>query len=93
MESPFYLDLLTRGAKVWNERRQQNPTIRPDLIEADLRGGESNEGADRKPPSGPLRPSPNDPQTGAQAHAQADGQVAFTHDEREGERLTWEEGR
>ena len=49
MESPFYLDLLTRGAKVWDERRQQNPTIRPDLIEVDLRGEQSDGSVDARP--------------------------------------------
>lgn len=36
MESLPYLDFLKRGAKVWNEWRQQNPTTKPELIEADL---------------------------------------------------------
>jgi len=30
MESQPYLDFLKRGAKVWNEWREQNPSTRPD---------------------------------------------------------------
>jgi uncharacterized protein YjbI with pentapeptide repeats len=38
MANKEQLDLLKQGVEVWNQWRQENPDIRPDLEEADLRG-------------------------------------------------------
>jgi hypothetical protein len=37
MANPEYIDILKQGAGVWNQWRDENPGIQPDLAEADLR--------------------------------------------------------
>jgi len=37
MANPQHLALIQQGVDVWNEWRQLNPKIRPDLREADLK--------------------------------------------------------
>ncbi|MGH1363290.1 MAG: pentapeptide repeat-containing protein [Calditrichia bacterium] len=36
MANPEHLDILKQGVEVWNKWREENPDVRPDLIEADL---------------------------------------------------------
>ncbi|WP_300000208.1 pentapeptide repeat-containing protein [Anabaena sp. AL09] len=38
MANPEHLAILKQGVGVWNEWREENPDIIPDLTEADLRG-------------------------------------------------------
>jgi hypothetical protein len=38
VEEPSHLDMLKEDVRAWNEWRVQNPSTRPDLTEADLRG-------------------------------------------------------
>ena len=40
MANPEHLAKLKEGVKPWNQWREQNPEIRPDLYEADLRGAD-----------------------------------------------------
>ena len=37
MANPEHLKVLKQGVEVWNRWREQNPEIRPDLTQADLR--------------------------------------------------------
>ena len=37
-QPPEHVQILARGAKVWNEWRSQNPSLIPNLFRADLRG-------------------------------------------------------
>ncbi len=38
MANPEHLAILKQGVKVWNEWREQNRDVRPDLNRADLNG-------------------------------------------------------
>ena len=37
MANPEHLKILKEGAEAWNQWRKENPAVRPDLGEADLR--------------------------------------------------------
>ncbi len=37
MANPKHLNVLKQGVEVWNRWREENPEIRPDLMQADLR--------------------------------------------------------
>jgi hypothetical protein len=39
MADANHLELLLQGAKAWNAWREKEPSVAPDLSEADLRGG------------------------------------------------------
>jgi uncharacterized protein YjbI with pentapeptide repeats len=38
MPNPKHLEILNKGVEVWNKWREDNPDVRPDLIQADLKG-------------------------------------------------------
>ena len=38
MANSDHLAILKKGVEVWNEWREENPLIRPDLVGADIRG-------------------------------------------------------
>lgn len=40
MANPEHLKILKQGVAVWNEWRQDNPQIRPDLSKAEVQGVE-----------------------------------------------------
>jgi uncharacterized protein YjbI with pentapeptide repeats len=42
MVDQSHLDILLQGVEAWNEWREQNPSIMPDLSGADLTGADLN---------------------------------------------------
>ena len=40
MANPEHLAILKQGVGVWNQGREENPDIRPDLSDADLHGAD-----------------------------------------------------
>ena len=38
MANKEHLKILKQGVKVWNKWREENPKVRPDLVEADFSG-------------------------------------------------------
>jgi hypothetical protein len=43
MANPEHLEILKQGVEIWNEWREQNPTIKPNLSGADLRAANLNQ--------------------------------------------------
>ena len=56
MANPEHLELLRQGVDVWNEWRAKEPSIRPDLSEANLSRGEPPQGEPQR--GGPHRGEP-----------------------------------